>query len=233
MARHEHVLDHQGVAAGALEPDDVPLVFDLVVAERHQEAAEVDRTAVLDHRPADEGPAGVVTSRRPQPVAVHQVAAVDDDAGTHRRVRRRDPHRRVIGPDIFLSLLIELREMPVVHAEDRGGPSGGPAGAGDPAHGLEEQRGIALQATPLLGLQHLEVAGGVEIGDRRVGKTAQIFGLLVALPQPRQEIVDSGQDRLRVALLNGRHCMPPVKSFCGYQTRTRYDLCRAKITRTR
>ena len=232
MARHEHVLDHQGVAAGALEPDHVPLVFDLVVAKRHQEAAEIDRAAVLDHRSADEGPGGVVASRGPQPVAVDQVAAVDDNSGAHRRVRRRDPHRRVIGPDILLGLLIELGEMPVVHAEDRGGPTGGPAGAGDPAHSLEEQRGIALQAAPLLGLQHLEIAGGVEIGDRRVGKTAQILGLLVALAQPRQQFIDGGQNRLRVTLLDRCHCMPPMNANSIDQTRTRYDSCRELPTRT-
>ena len=86
MAWHEHVLDDEGVATGALEPDDIPLVSDLVVAERHEEAAEVDRAAVLDHRSADESPGGVVASGRPQPVAVDQVTAVDNHTGTHRRV---------------------------------------------------------------------------------------------------------------------------------------------------
>ena len=56
------------------------------------------------------------------------------------------------------------------------------------------------------GWSSLEEAGLVEIGDGRVGKPAQFLGLLGALAQPREQIVDGGQDRLRVALLNGRHC---------------------------
>lgn len=78
MTGYEDILDDQGAAAGALETDHMPVVADLVVTERHQETAEVDRTAVLDHRAADEGPGRMVTARGPQPGAVDEIAAVDD-----------------------------------------------------------------------------------------------------------------------------------------------------------
>ena len=47
MPGNEDVLDHQRIAARALQTHYVPVVFDVVVAERNQEAAEVDRAAVL------------------------------------------------------------------------------------------------------------------------------------------------------------------------------------------
>ena len=73
-----------------------------------------------------------------------------------------------------------------MNTEDRRGPPGRTAGAGDPADRFEKQCRVALQTAPLLGLQHLEVAGLVEIGDRRVGNPAQILGLLISLTQTRQ-----------------------------------------------
>ncbi len=209
VPRHEDVLDLQRLAAGALQAHHVPVVDDLVVADRDQEAAEVHRPAVLDHRTADERPGGMVTAGRPAPRAVDDVAAVGHHAGAHRGVRGGDPHGRILAPDVLLGLLLEVGQVPVVHTEDARRPTGRPAGAGQPAHRLEEQRRVALQAAPLLGLDELEEADLVELGDGRVGNPAQVLGLLGPLAQIREQFIDAGQDRLRVALLNGRHCKPP------------------------
>ena len=96
-----------------------------------------------------------------------------------------------------------------MHTEDPAGPTGRPADAGDPADRLEEQDGIALQAAPLLGLEHLEEARLVEFGDVGIRQPPQILGLLRTFPEPREEFVDRGQNRVRVALLKGRHYIPP------------------------
>ena len=83
---YENILDHQGVAASALQPDNVPVVADLVIAQRHQEATEVDRATILDHRATGESPGCVITTRRPQPRAVDQIPAVDHRADAHRGI---------------------------------------------------------------------------------------------------------------------------------------------------
>ena len=62
----------------------------------------------------------------------------------------------------------------------------------DAPDGLVEQRRIALQAAPLLGLQKLEEADLVEFGDRLVGQPAQILCRLGALRDQRQQVVDAG-----------------------------------------
>ena len=209
MTGNEDVFDHQRVAAGGFEADDMPVVANLVVTPRHEEAAEVHRPAVLDHRAADERPVGVVTSGRPQPGAVDQVAAVYHHPGAHRRIGRRHPHRRIVSPDVLLGPLVELRQVPVVHTQDSAGPPGGSAGAGDPSNRFEEQRGVRLKTAPLLGLEEFEESGLIEIGDVGIREPAQQLGFRGPFAQPRKKVVDGRQDRLGVALLNGRHCKPP------------------------
>ena len=108
------------------------------------------------------------------PRPADQVAAVDHDARTHRRVGRRDPHGRVVAPDLVLRLLVEQGQVPVVHADDRADPAGGTAGAGDAPHRFVEERRIALQAAPLLGLEQLEEADLVEFGDGLVRESAAV-----------------------------------------------------------
>ena len=56
----------------------------------------------------------------------------------------------------------------------------------DPTHGFVEHRRVALQPTPLLGLQQPEEADLLQFAHRGVRQTAQIFGLLGTLPQFRQ-----------------------------------------------
>ena len=188
----------------------MPHVVDAVLGARDQEAAEVDRPAVLDDGAAEEGPGGVVTARRPVPRAVDQVAAVGHHAGAHRGIRRRNPGLGVLAPDLLLGLLVEQRQMPVVHADDRAHPAGGTARARQPPRRLVEQRGIALQTAPLLGLQQGEETDLVERLDGLVGQPAQILRRLSALPNLRKQIIDASQHRLRITLLNGRHLrLPP------------------------
>ena len=79
-----------------------------------------------------------------------------------------------------------------MHADDRADPSCRSAGAGDAADGFVEDRRIALQAAPLLGLQKLEEPDLVEFGDSLVGQAAQILGCLRPLGDQRQQIVDAG-----------------------------------------
>ena len=67
-----------------------------------------------------------------------------------------------------------------------------PHALAEPADRLVEQRRIALQAAPLLGLQQLEEADLVEFADGLVGQPAQILGRLGPLAQLRQQIVDAG-----------------------------------------
>ncbi len=159
---HEDILDHQRVAAGAFQTDHKPGVIDPVLGARDQEAAEVHRPAVLDDRATHERPGGMVTTRRPVPGAVDQVATVDDDAGAHRGIRRRDARLAVLAPDLLLSLLVEQRQMPVVHPDDRAHPTGRTARARQAPRRLVEQCGVALQTAPLLGLQQGEETDLVE-----------------------------------------------------------------------
>ena len=193
---NKDVLDLDGVGPGAAQTHHVPHVLDRVVATRDQEAHEVDGLAVLDDGTADEDPVGDLTTRRPRPGAVDLVPAVDDLAHTHRRVRRRDPHRGVGTPHVFLRLLVEERQVPVVDADDPGHPAGGAARARDSAHGLVEGDGIDLVATPLFGLHQLEEARALEARDRLVGNPTQILGLLRALLDLGQQCVDLLEDLL-------------------------------------
>ena len=185
MPRHENVLDHDGVAAGAAQADDVPDVVDAVLGARNQEAAEVDWPAVLDDRAAKERPCGVVATGRPVPRAVDEVAAVDHGARAHRRVRRGDPHGGIVAPHLFLCLLIEQRQVPVVHADDRADPAGGTTRRRDAAHGFVEHGRVALQAAPLLGLEQFEEADLVELGNGLVGQPPQILRRLGSLGDQR------------------------------------------------
>ena len=98
----------------------------------------------------------------------------------------------VVAPHLVLRLLVEQRQMPVVHADDRADPAGGSTGAGDAPHRFVEERRIALQAAPLLGLEQLEEADLGELGDRLVGQPSQILGRLCPLGDQRQQIVDAG-----------------------------------------
>ena len=54
---NKDVLDHRRYCCRALSNHYVPVVFDVVVAERNQEAAEVDRAAVMTGPPTDVNPA--------------------------------------------------------------------------------------------------------------------------------------------------------------------------------
>ena len=89
-----------------------------------------------------------------------------------------------------------------MHTEDAAGPSGRTAGAGNPAHGFEEDGRIALQSAPLLGLEQFEETRLLQIGDVGVWKPAQLLGVGGALTQTRKNLVDRGQNSLRIALLN-------------------------------
>jgi hypothetical protein len=132
----------------------------------------IDRLAVLDDRAAEERPRRMARARGPLPRTADQITTVDHDARAHRGVRRGHAHGRVVAPDLVLRLLIEQREVPVVHADDRADPAGGTACAAEPAHRLVEDRRVALEAAPLLGLQQLEEADLVEFGDGVVGNLA-------------------------------------------------------------
>ncbi len=59
------------------------------------------------------------------------------------------------------------------------------------------------------GCSNLKKPGLLQVGDIGIGKTAQLLCLGGALAQPRKQLVNGGQNGLRVTLLNGRHCMPP------------------------
>src|SRR6202011_5078534 len=117
----------------------------------------------------------------------------------------RDADGRILAPHLFLGLLVEQRKVPVVHADDRADPAGGSAGGGDAPDRFVEQRRVALQAAPLLGLKQLEEADLVEFGDRVIGQPPKILRRLGSLGDQRQQVVDAGQDRLHVTLFNGRH----------------------------
>jgi hypothetical protein len=106
VPRHEDVLT-TSVLLGAPSAT-TPHVVD-VVPLRDQEAAEVDRLAVLDHRAAEERPRRVVAARRPLPRAADEVAAVDAVPAPIGVARRRA--RSIVAPT-FLRLLIEQREVP-------------------------------------------------------------------------------------------------------------------------
>jgi hypothetical protein len=190
VRRHEDVLHHNGVGTGAAQADDIPHVIDAVVVARDEEAAEIHRLAVLDHRAAEHRPGGVIAAGRPGPRAVDQVAAVDDRARAHWCVGGGDPDFGVLAPDVFLRLLREQREVPVVHAHNARHPAGGPARTGDLAHGVVEDHRIGGVTAPLLGLEQPEEAGLLQRLHAFVGDAPQVLGLLCAFAQRRQQRFD-------------------------------------------
>ncbi len=74
--------------------------------------------------------------------------------------------------------------MPVVHPDDGRHPPGGTARTGDTPDSLVEDLRIALQTTPLLGLEQLEETDLVEFVHGVIGQAPQVFGGLGALGDP-------------------------------------------------
>ncbi len=107
-----------------------------------------------------------------------------------------DDETRTVGslpPHLVLCLLVEQGEVPVVHTDDGRHPPGGTTRAGEaPDRLVEDGGGVALHATPLLGLEQLEEADLVEFVHGLIGQAPQFFGGLSALGDPRQQIVDAG-----------------------------------------
>ncbi|SLC93448.1 Uncharacterised protein [Mycobacteroides abscessus subsp. massiliense] len=108
--------------------------------------------------------------------------------------------------------------MPVVHADDRGDPARRATRAPQAANRLVEGGRRGLVSTPLRRLQQLEEADLLQFGDRGVGQTPQVLGLLRTLAQGRQQVVNLRKHRENLVrmlpLFGRRHCssfrVPPT-----------------------
>ena len=88
MPRNEHVLDLEGIAPGALEPDDVPDVIDAIVVARHQDCQIVLEIALFVRgQCAQECPLGMVAAGGETPPSADLVTALDRRESTGRGVR--------------------------------------------------------------------------------------------------------------------------------------------------
>src|SRR5437899_2514955 len=118
------------------------------------------------------------------------VGALNDAGG---RKARRDLDARVLAPHVFLSLRREQGEVPVVNAEDREDPAARPADCGDLHDGTVERAGIELEAFIALRLDAAKESGRLEVLERLVGESPQLFGMHGALAERRQQRTDTGE----------------------------------------
>ena len=75
--------------------------------------------------------------------------------------------------------------MPVVNAEDREDPAARPADGGDLHDGAIERAGIELVAFVALRLDAAKEPGRLEVLERLVGESPQLFGTDGALAERR------------------------------------------------
>src|SRR5439155_21968130 len=157
------------------------------------------------HDTGDDGPVTVVAPARERPAATHTKAAVGalNDAGG--RKARRDLDARVLAPHVFLSLRREQGEVPVVNAEDREDPAARPADRGDLHDGTVERAGIELEALIALRLDAAKESGRLEVLERLVGESPQLFGMHGALAHCRQQRADTGEIVVRCHITWGAH----------------------------
>ena len=96
---HEHVRDHDVVAAGAAQAHGVPDIVDRVLGARQQEGPEVDRPVVIvGDDLAEQDPGGVIAAGGEAPPAADLMAALDQPGPAGRCIGGRDPGRRVVCP---------------------------------------------------------------------------------------------------------------------------------------
>src|SRR5215469_8169446 len=127
IVRDESVVDHDILAAGALEARDLPVVIDLILVAQQQEGTEITDLLTLHVTLAANRPehhaAAMIASRGERPSPGKPVAA-RDLLGLAGRVVRRGMHRcGIFAPYVALRPVVEQCELPRMHPDHAGDPS--------------------------------------------------------------------------------------------------------------
>ena len=162
---HEHVAQHQRLAAGAGEPQHLPVVENLSFGERHQQISDVPRVAQLAEKCAENAPLRIIAAAGERKLAREPPAAVDRPGGGARRQRRRGDRARIVAPHVDLRLLGILRDHPLMLGQHRIDPGRRGAAEGQLLGDAREQAEPSLQPAEPPRLQDAQDAGVVIVGD--------------------------------------------------------------------
>jgi hypothetical protein len=166
MLGNKHVVQHQGLAAGAEQAQHLPVVDDLDLGERHQEIRDVPGIALLAEKGADDRPLRIVAAARERITPAQPPAARHMPGRLARRQRGRGDGLGVLAPDIDLRLLGILGDDPLMLGEHRIDPGRRRAAIGQLLDDPREQAEPALHAAEAPRLQDAQDAGRVILGDR-------------------------------------------------------------------
>ncbi len=193
----ERLVDDDGLGAGARLAGDVPVVLDPPVRAGRQQEAGGRRRALVFGRElhAQQGPLRVVHVGGEQPLALHEVAAIDLLRHRGRRIRAAHDGRRVVAPHVVLRLLGEGADQPLVDGPQRAAPGRRGAAARQFAHHIDECGEAVFVAAMACGLHELEEARVVEGAGRFVGNAAVPLRLLGPRAQHGHQIACGCNDR--------------------------------------
>lgn len=193
MLRDEHVGGDGVVGTGGPHAVGVPHVGHGHVADRQQRERRVQRVVGAAQR-GDDDPVSVHDAGRPGPSAGEADAAAGRKSAPGRREWGRC-QERAAREGLFLGLLAEQREHPVVQGQEADGPGARRASVGHPAYRVQDGREIGLLTAIAGGHQEFGESGVDEVGHRRVGKLAQLLGFTGPIGQSSDEF--GGDDAVR------------------------------------
>src|SRR5882672_10566667 len=170
VLRHERLLDHNVLAAGAAQAHDVPVVVDDVVTTRHEKTAHIGRRVCLHGRDSttEDSPLAKIAAARERPAPAEQEAPIDTFHCPGWRQGRGDLEARILVPDIFLRRRGKQAKLPVVHADDGEAPGARSTDSADLYAGLKEHPRIQLIAPIAPGLERPEESSLLELLERFV-----------------------------------------------------------------
>ena len=229
VLRHEGAVHTDILGTGGLQTHHMPGVDNFVIGFWNQEGAVVAHIKgrpLFWHHGAEEDPVAVLATAGEAPLAAQLVATVNLFNFTDWRIGGGNQGRGIILPHILCGLIVKQCKLPVVHSNNTQYPGAGHTGLGDlHLHRVKHLRVEGITA-PLLGLQHLEEAGGLKISDGFIGNTAQFGGFCTAFAQCRLHVFSTLQQRL---------CQFGIQTFVNVYANTtvhrlysQYDL-KAKI----
>jgi hypothetical protein len=212
--------------AGAGEPQDLPIIDDLNLGERHQQVGDVPRIAELAEKGAEDRPLRIIAAARKGIAPGEAPSAGDGLGGGARRQRGRGDGVRVFAPHVDLRRFRIAGDDPLVLGQYGIDPGRGGAAIGQLLDDLREQAEAALQAAEPLRLQELQDAGRVVFSDRlgrhvagrRGGRSAlgekrdQRPGAAKQLPLVLGEMAVVAEKAREVA---GVHCLRPPLTGSG------------------
>ena len=196
MRRHEHVVEHERLAAGPGEADHVPGVVDRIILRRGEEKRRPWRCAVVARRQQSRAdrPTRIVAAAGKAPASRHAIAARHRDRFGGRRIGAAQERVRVAIPHVVLRLCREARQQPLMRGEKPRDPRGRRTSLGKLDGQVDQQVEVVLVAAECLRLHDVEEAHLAQHLDACCRHGRRLFGGKRLGFDPRQEREDLGVD---------------------------------------